>query len=56
VGLASRGLRDLDDGPSAVTEADVDATIRKQARRVYVLSLVTAVALTALVLALPTPG
>ena len=46
----------MDDGPAAITEAEVDATIRKQARRVYTLALVTAVALTALALAIPTPG
>jgi hypothetical protein len=56
VGLASRGLRDLDDGPTAVTEAEVDARIRQQARDVYVRSVVTALALTALVLAIPAPG
>jgi hypothetical protein len=54
--LASRGQRDMDDGPASVTEADVDAQIRRQARRVYVRSLVTAAALTALALAIPARG
>jgi hypothetical protein len=54
--LASRGQRDMDDGPAAVTDADVDAQVRRQARVVYVRSLVTAVALTALALAIPVRG
>jgi hypothetical protein len=53
VGLASRGQRDMDDGPAAITNADVDAKIRRQARVVYVRSLITALALTALALAIP---
>jgi hypothetical protein len=54
--LASRGQRDMDDGPAAITDADVNAQIRRQARVVYVRSLVTAVALTALALAIPVRG
>jgi hypothetical protein len=53
VGLASRGQRDMDDGPAAVTDAEVDAQIRRQARVVYVRSVITAVVLTALALAIP---
>ena len=56
MGLASRGQRDMDDGPAAVTDADVDARIRRQARTVYVRSLVIAAALTALALAIPMRG
>ncbi len=56
MGLASRGLRDMDDGPAAVTDADVDAAIRRQARGVYVRSLLSALALTALALAIPARG
>ncbi len=46
----------MDDGPAAITDADVNAQIRRQARVVYVRSLVTAVALTALALAIPVRG
>ena len=56
MGLASRGQRDMDDGPSAVTEAEMDARIRLQARDVYLRAGVTAVALTALALAIPGQG
>jgi hypothetical protein len=46
----------MDDGPAAVTDAKVDAAIRKQARTVYVRSLLFAIALTALALLLAIPG
>ena len=53
MGLASRGQRDMDDGPAAITDAEMDAQIRKQARRVYLQSLIAAIVLTAVVLAIP---
>ena len=54
--MASRGQRDMDDGPAAITDADVDARIRRQARGVYLRSVITALALTALALAIPVRG
>jgi hypothetical protein len=56
VGLASRGQRDMDDGPLPVGDADVEAQIRRQARTVYVRSAIVAVALTAAALAIPARG
>ncbi len=56
MGLASRGQRDMDDGPASITEAEVDAQIRRQARMVYVRSAITAIALTAIALAIPARG
>ena len=53
MGLASRGLRDMDDGPAPVTDADVDAQLRRQARTVYVRSALAALALTGVALAIP---
>jgi hypothetical protein len=38
--LASRGLRDLGDGPRPITDADELAAVRAQARRVIVKSAV----------------
>lgn len=56
MGLASRGQRDMDDGPADLTEAELDARIRRQARVVYLHAVVSAVALTALALAIPSRG
>jgi hypothetical protein len=56
VGLASRGQRDMDDGPAPVTDAELDAQIRRQARTVYVRSAIAAIALTAVALAIPARG
>jgi hypothetical protein len=46
----------MDDGPALVTDAEVDAQIRRQARRVYVRSAIVALALTAVALAIPAQG
>jgi hypothetical protein len=52
VNLASRSLRDLDDGngPQAITDAVELAAVRKQARVVYAKSFALAVVACALVL------
>jgi hypothetical protein len=56
VGLASRGLRDMDDGPQEIGDKEIEAAVRRQARRVYGYSLAGAVALTAVALAIPGRG
>jgi hypothetical protein len=43
VSLASRGLRDMDTGPQAITDAAELAAVRRTARMVDVQSLVLAV-------------
>jgi hypothetical protein len=50
VKLASRGQRDLDSGPQPIDDNAELALLRRQARAVYVKSIVTAVILTALAL------
>jgi hypothetical protein len=50
VRLASRGLRDMDDGAAPITDAAVLSAVRAQARRVQRLSLLATAALTALYL------
>jgi len=50
VKLASRGQRDLDTGPRPIDDSAELALLRRQARAVYVKSVVTAVILTALAL------
>jgi hypothetical protein len=54
VNLASRSLRDLDDGngPQAISDAAELAAVRKQARTVYAKSFALAAALCALALVL----
>jgi hypothetical protein len=52
VKLASRGQRDLDTGPQTIDNVAELAQLRRQARSVHAKSLVTAVILTALSLAL----
>jgi hypothetical protein len=47
VKLASRGQRDMDDGPEAINDPAERAQVQRQARQVYLESLTTAVALTA---------
>lgn len=46
--LASRGQRDLDTGPEAITDAAELVQVRRQARKVHMKSLVLAAALVAL--------
>jgi hypothetical protein len=41
----------MDDGPTDIGDAEVEAQVRRQARRVYVRSLLGALALTALAFA-----
>jgi hypothetical protein len=48
VALASRGLRDMDTGTDEITEADIKATIQRQARQVQIKSLLSGLAGTAL--------
>ena len=52
--LASRGQRDMDTGPEAITDAAELAQVRRQARGVHAKSIVLATALVALALAIPT--
>jgi hypothetical protein len=56
VGLASRGQRDMDDGPAPIPDGEVHAQIRRQARVVYVRSAIVAMILTAAALAIPAHG
>jgi hypothetical protein len=56
VGLASRGQRDMDDGPKDIGDAEIEAAVRRQARRVHARSLLGAIALTAVALAIPARG
>jgi hypothetical protein len=53
VRLARRGLRNMDSKPEGITQADELAAVRRQARKVYVQSVVSAVVLTAVCVALP---
>jgi len=46
----------MDDGPKEIGDAEIEAAIRLQARRVYVRSLLGAAALTAVALAIPSRG
>ncbi|HET9635079.1 MAG TPA: hypothetical protein VFP26_04045 [Gemmatimonadaceae bacterium] len=50
--LASRGQRDLDTGPQAIDDIEERNQLRRQARAVYAKSMVTAVILTAISMAL----
>jgi hypothetical protein len=52
VRLASRGQRDLDTGPQTIDNSAELTQLRRQARAVYAKSIVTAVIVTALSLAL----
>lgn len=51
--LASRGLRDMDDGPEAIQAPDELAQVRKQARRVHGKAALVGVVGTLLVMLLP---
>jgi hypothetical protein len=48
VSLASRGQRDMDTGPEAITDAGELAQVRRQARNVHVRSLLLAVMIAAI--------
>jgi hypothetical protein len=48
VRLASRGLRDMDNGPQVIADQAELQHVRQQARRVYVKAFVTALVLTAI--------
>jgi hypothetical protein len=52
VRLASRGLRDMDEGPQSISDSAALEQVRRQARAVYVKSVITAVILTAIALVL----
>jgi hypothetical protein len=52
-GLAARGLRDLGDGPEAITNAEELAAVRRRARLVTLFSALGALAATAGFLVLP---
>jgi len=49
VRLASRGLRDMDQGPESIDSVELQQ-VRRQARAVYIESVITAVILTAIAL------
>ena len=51
--LASRGRRDMDDGPAEIADKAELARVRAQARKVHLESLVAAAALTVLVFVIP---
>jgi hypothetical protein len=53
VGLASRGLRDMDTGEQKIGDAKELAQVRAQARRVNLKSLIAASVLSALSFVLP---
>jgi hypothetical protein len=53
VGLASRGQRDMDAGPEAISDAAELGQVRAQARKVHLEAFVAALILTGLALALP---
>jgi len=48
VRLAARGLRDMDSGVAAITDAAELAQVRRQSRGVHLKSLLVAVAITAI--------
>ncbi|HEX9382044.1 MAG TPA: hypothetical protein VF908_01475 [Gemmatimonadaceae bacterium] len=48
--LASRGQRDMDSGPQQISDAVELQQVQRQARAVYVKSVITAAILTALAL------
>jgi hypothetical protein len=52
VRLASRGLRDMDQGPQPIAVETEIQQVRRQARAVYIKSVITAVILTAIALIL----
>jgi len=52
VRLASRGLRDMDQGPQPISVDTEIQQVRRQARAVYIKSVITAVVLTAIALIL----
>jgi len=53
VKLSARGLRDMDTGPQAITDAAELAQVRRKARKVHLQSFLLAALLTAIVLLLP---
>ncbi len=53
MGLASRGLRDMDGGPERIEDATELAKVRRQARLVYLKGGLAALALTGLALLAP---
>lgn len=53
MGLASRGLRDLDSGAQAIDDAVELAQVRRQARRVNLKALAAGVVLTGLSTLIP---
>jgi hypothetical protein len=50
VRLASRGLRDMDTGPQAIPDPMELEQVRRQARAVYIKSVITAAFFTAIAL------
>jgi len=50
VRLASRGLRDMDQGPQAISQPTELQQVRRQARAVYIKSVITAAFFTAIAL------
>jgi hypothetical protein len=56
VGLASRGLRDMDAGPVQIVDAEELAQVRRQARGVRTKAFVFAVVLTGVILLISLRG
>lgn len=54
MGLAARGLRDMDTGVESIHDSSELIAVRRQARRVQLRSILLAAALTALYLAMST--
>ncbi|MBR9989505.1 MAG: hypothetical protein KFH98_07105 [Gemmatimonadetes bacterium] len=52
MGLASRGLRDMDTGPERIGDATMLDAVRRQAARVHLLSLIATALLTGVYLLL----
>lgn len=55
MGLASRGLRDMDSGAQGIDDAAELAQVRRQARRVNLKSLLTGIVFTALAFLIARP-
>ena len=51
--LASRGLRDMDDGPEAIEDPEERAQVRRQALKVNLKALLPAIVVTVAVYLIP---
>lgn len=53
MGLAGRSLRNMDTGVEQIEDAEILAQVRRQARKVNILSLVWSIVLTIIVVLIP---